>query len=431
MIIPYENSIPCFANDEVINEKEISTSRLRGRVVNGFVYDEKKNHFRQNIVGETKYTYHFFNSNFSFLIIGNFFSRSNLGSSFLTLGVERKFFSNTLKVKLLDNFSLGQKLLRAKLNLGTLGVASVESLGNYNVSYKKKFQLQKNNFKLGFNVSSILKYPESYYDFFNVIESDRKFFGNQKYSITSLNYIKLSLITRHSEYFSYSLQLQPKDKSARFGLGLFFSLKDYGCFFVFGLKKFHIKVPLVVLSNASTPWDYSSVIVKAGVFYSLSLLIPVVLKSISKKCFSSASLRSDSALTELFNQNTQIQLALKKNTQEILENSTFIINYALYGKESSLKSVLQGELTERERRDFISNYKVNQVLDVTNSCICLIENEDGRSSAKFSDIENVIGFINILKDPNEDPYLLISYRSKKSNREETILKSSKESFTIY
>lgn len=396
-------------------------------------YDKSKSTFNSNLCLNTIFKKQI-RKGLAMIIGGHYLTRNKLIKSNLICGIELNknsngfrlqknignnecnhsyifkgwyWFFNTLKVILKNDFTSGNKSSRL-----------LASYRNPHHLFKLKTWIQKRNL-FSFGVSMIFNkgLPHKY---------------NQSNRNSSLSYIytkaerTLSLIENsYPIIFNHNSVYYLTPNKIQYSFGYFKSIDGLGINIGYTNSHISINIPLLVLDPIGNNSTNKGVVTK--VILSIAEIFLFQLLHYCTSCLNGAinnalivnqinqQLRDYNDLIESRNKSKQIQQLLNQQAKEISayqsskEHYGLVIEYGLYGKKIILDRIIdQSSLTMAYINEILSDMN-NEVIDITNSCIYLIKDNEHGASAYFDNIPSIIGFANPLLSNESNPYFLIKY----------------------
>lgn len=415
MLIPSNQSYGSLIKEdfEHYKEKNYFDEESKGKVTYGMIYDKSKKKCINKIW--TSFFYQMFiNDKMKFLIRIQGFNRDNVGRNSLTMGIRKQWCNDALNTTLLFGMNKINPIVKNRLKMGKFGLIK-NTLHHHYMKTSYTFPIKKFNFGLiklqpclfsnrkkivtNIGLKGCLQSNLYYYDIFDIYHESYITFSSNNQNYTFKNV--LHLIKRES----YDLLF-----------GSMFSKDYYGIDIGTSISKVRLNIPLLIIPSKQ---KYSFSFTHFILNFCLSSFIFCCLSKILS--FTSSKFRStNTKLKDEISSIMSIQETLSKPASENEKlqmnkadlSKRMIINYAFYGKLSSLLLLKNTTITPEQIKSLSNDFYIsNEIINVTNTITLLIhEDKNGSPSLTLEKYDNYIGFTNPLLTRTEIPYLLISYQ---------------------
>lgn len=363
------------------------------------------------------------------VIGGHYFARNQLVKSNLIYGIELNQNSNGIRLQtnigknenkysyiakgwywLTNRFKVTfQKDFTSRNKLWQLSTSYV----NYTHHFKlKNWISMKNLFSFGLRIVFDSKLNQN-----NLYSNN----SNSSQFLHTKTERSMTLISNSNLIWNNHNEILYQTNNKQYLFGYFKSIDGIGINIGYHYNDFSIKIPLLFLCQTNTTdkgmisqllFLVADICIFQFFYWCTSNLTKILNGSLFMKQKDYSS-RDINELTQSINNSKLIQQLLKGHAEKITsfqskkDHNGLVIEYALYGNKSILERIMrENTLTKAYINEILTDMN-NEVIDVTNSCIYLIDNNT--SSVCFDKLPSIIGFINPLLSNQKKPYFLIKY----------------------
>lgn len=217
-------------------------------------------------------------------------------------------------------------------------------------------------------------------------------------------------------------------------------MDGFGLNFSITYKHFSINLPICLIDDsydADNEMDLSfsnilfSTIKKVSVFFVLNVLTRMLFKRLKKKKNKQHHKQIEEVIKS--RESNEVYVSQLKassdliHSKELNKENGIIIEFALYGKASTLKRIINEYLfiTDQEKEEYLRKFTQNvdyEVLDVTIPLKYQIRSNENESFLRIYQTPKtkILGFVNPIFSSTKPPKLLIKYLFRKINLDYTI-----------